>query len=245
MSNNELIHEIEESLKQDRLNALWKEYGPYIIGGAILAVVLTGIMSGWRAWNHSVNTRQTAVLVQALSEEDIPAALNKATGPLRPGARAVAWLTEGGVLLGKGKKEEALAVYTKAADDKALPALYGGLARLLSVRLEWSLEKKDADPEALITRLKPLLKDKGSAWHWHALVQAALIAAHDLNDYARAHEYLDAVRSGAGVPPSLLERAKALDLVYALKEENIKKDAVPAPAPAKEAARPSKKDAPQ
>jgi hypothetical protein len=226
---NELIHEVEEALKREELEKFWAEYRNYIIGGIVLAVLLTGVMSGWRAYTHKENTRDTALLVTAMSAEEdkIPAALEEAIPHLRPGHRALAFLAEGGALMQAGKRKEALAVYQKAAADK-LPGEWRDLATLLAVRTDWGLnDQKGRDAEELISRLKPLLNDEKSPWHYHAQLQAGLIAAHGLDDYARAHEYMKAVTDAEMVPPSLRERAKGLDHVYTLRMDEAKKTEKP------------------
>src|ERR1035437_9225301 len=108
---NELIHEVEESLRQEKLQAMWKEYGPYFIAGCILSVLFTAFSAGWRHHEYSVHAAQTAAITAALEDPDPAASLDKITGSLRPGARSLALLTEAGTLLQKDKKTEALAVY--------------------------------------------------------------------------------------------------------------------------------------
>ena len=34
--SNDLIQEVEDSLRQERTAQLWKEYGPYLVAGIIL-----------------------------------------------------------------------------------------------------------------------------------------------------------------------------------------------------------------
>lgn len=45
IENDLLIRELEESVKQDRLNKLWADYGSYIIGGAVIIVLATAFFS--------------------------------------------------------------------------------------------------------------------------------------------------------------------------------------------------------
>lgn len=215
MSNSEFIQEIEEDLQRERLVALWKEYGPTIITGIILAVLFTGALSGWRSWNTKVNTAQTKTLIEALKADNAGEALEAASADLRPTQRALAWLAAAGAALAADQPAKALAIYDRAATDKKLPALYRDLAIVQGTRLRWDLETDKADPHALLAILRPIIDDRENPWSAHAAIQGALIAAHGLSDYAQAHNFLAVVQRGDNIPPSLKERARALDQVYA------------------------------
>ena len=57
--SDEFMHEVHEDLRQQQLKEFWRENGNWIIGGALLAVVMTAGMaltaSGviWRAFTVS------------------------------------------------------------------------------------------------------------------------------------------------------------------------------------------------
>ena len=221
---NDLIHEVEESIKQERLEKLWKEYGSYLIAAAILAVLLTALFTGWRSWNEKVNISQTTALIEALDQENKPEALEQITGSLRPNHRAIARLTAAGLLLRDGKQEEALSSYRAAADDRDIQPVFRDLSRLMAVRLEWGMQKPDANPQALLAALQPIWEDGANPWRWHSHEQAALILAHAQNDYVNARAHLAKIIEAKDIPPSLQERARALDRVY------VQKIAAAAPA---------------
>ncbi|MCB1555988.1 MAG: hypothetical protein KDJ15_01610 [Alphaproteobacteria bacterium] len=210
--HNDLIHEVEESLKQERLAALWKEYGPYIIAGCVLAVLMTAAVTGWRSWNARVNQAQTAMIVAATDSEDVPAALGVVVGELRPGQRGIARLTAAGILAQEGKTEDARTAYEDAAVDKGLPAVWRDLATVMAVRLA----PAEASPVALLARLSPIMDDRDNPWRGHAALEAAVIAMHKMHDPAAARGYLAAVTEAEGLPPSLTGRAAALDHLYSL-----------------------------
>jgi hypothetical protein len=226
---NELIHEVEESLRQERLQAMWREYGPYIIGGAILAVLFTALSAGWRSHEYRINTAQTAAVIEAVTSPEPAAALGKITPTLRPGPRALAYLTEAGTLLQSDKNNEALAVYDRAAADKTVPEPFHSLAVLLEVRLAWSMKGKiDAQTlwplkgrdrieiaKTLLGQLQPLIANEKNPWHDYARIQAALITAHDLNDYSAARALLAPVKKESAGDSDLAKRASVLDQVYA------------------------------
>ena len=142
----------------------------------------------------------------------------------------LAFLTEAGPLLQNDKNNEALAVYDRAAADKTVPEPFHSLAVLLEARLAWSMKGKiDAQTlwplkgrdhveiaKTLLAQLQPLIANEKTPWHDYARVQAALITAHDLNDYSQARALLAPVKKEAGGGSSELgKRADVLDQVYA------------------------------
>ncbi len=216
-SDQNLLLEIEEALKREKTEKLFKEYGPYILIGSLLAVLFTGAISGYRAWETRVNAENTALLMQALTQQDQVKALSEVAPELRAGPRAIAQMTAAGVLVSQDKKAEAPALYTQVAEDKALPAIYRDLAALTVVRLTLSGEAKEADAASMLAKLQPLM-DKKNPWHNQARIESALISAHLQNDYKAARDYLaPVIAEGDKAPASVIQRARALDQVFGQK----------------------------
>ena len=65
--SDDLMLDVEESLRQERLKKIWDEYGSSLITGMILAVLITAFIVGWRSWNQKVDRAQTVVVVEAPS----------------------------------------------------------------------------------------------------------------------------------------------------------------------------------
>ncbi len=216
MSNNDLIQDVENAMRQERTEQMWREYGPYILGGALLAVILTAGISGYRAWDDSVNRGNTGQLLQAMESKDEVAALRAAEGGLRPGQKMLARFTVAGALLKDGKNDEALKEYQGIAADTALPAMYRDLGLWLSVRLDWSLHHDKTKAKALADALQPLIAENANPWNSHARIEAAQITARGLGDYKKARDLLAPVMADQTLPDSERQRAEALDHVYAL-----------------------------
>jgi hypothetical protein len=218
--SNELITDIEESIKREKLEQFWDENRNYIIACALLAVLLTGLMSAYRHYTQRAEGRSTALYLAALKETDKAGALVKAEPHLLAGQRAIAELTAAGVYADQGKLADALTEYKKLADAKNAPKTYRQLGALMSVRLGWAQEKDKAsakDADALITRLQPIWADSSSPWQWHAHYEAAQILADAKQDYKGANGHLNSIINAGNIPDSLRERAKALYHVYELK----------------------------
>ena len=153
-SDQNLILEIEEALKREKTEKLFTEYGPYILAGALLAILFTGIMSGYRSWESRANAENTALLMEAMDNKDQVKALEEVAPKLRPGQRAIALMTAANVLLSQDKPAEAKVIFGKTAADKALPAMYRDLAALMNVRLTLSGETKNVDAAGLLAQLQ-------------------------------------------------------------------------------------------
>ena len=210
--SNELIHDVEESLKQERLHALWKEYGPYLIGGVVIAILLTALISGYRTWEQKTGEAKTEILVDAMSVENVTESVDNIRGELGPGQRTVADLSKAGIHLSTDDRQAALLDLQSLAADKSTPQPYRDFARLQAVRLQTG----EAGSEALINELQPLLKDKDNIWHFHALYQAALIAGDTAQDYPQALDYLNQLfdERDDNVSEQLINQATALQAVY-------------------------------
>lgn len=232
---NDLVREVEDSIRQEQLQTFWKEYGPYLVGAAVLAVLLTAAVAGWRGWTGRIHAGETTALLQALDTKEAPAALEKAEAELTGGRRAAAGITAAGLLARDGKQKEAADRYRATAQDGDVPRDFRQFALLMAVRTEWAMEKDgkddvDSAAQGFLDSLQTVWSDESSPWRWHAFIQAALILAHDRQDYAQARRMLDPVLAAQGLAPSLAERARALDHVYALKESANRKKEEPAPA---------------
>jgi|GEM_PF-3302665 len=216
--SNELIHDIEDSIRQERLRALWKEYAPYIFGGILIAIVLTGVTTTYRSWDAKQNAQSTAILLQAMENDgNVAQLLSEAAAQLRPNHRALAYLSEAGIHLRDGNRSEALDVFKTAEADKKLPRLYHDLATLQAIRIEWSTKAEGVTTDDLLARLKPIAQRKNSPWHGQALIQSALIKAHDNNDYAGARADLKTIIESDKFTDPIKTRAASLDQIFALK----------------------------
>lgn len=241
MTTNELITEIEDALKRERMEKAAREYGPFILGGILIAIVLTGLFTGWQSWQKRQNGIYTAELLAA-SESANPADRMATTAEELGASQAlVAYLGAAGLHLQKGEKEQAIAQFQKAYAEKSGPGVLRDMALLQSVRLQWDVtpqESSEATANDLMKKIAPLVNNDSSPWQSHALLQAAMMAAHGLNDYDMALSYLDRMNADAAdadLLPPLRQRAMALKHLYGLKRPQDEEAAV---TPADAAANP-------
>src|SRR5687767_14090411 len=67
MSNETIFREVDEELRGDRLRALWKRFGPYIIGAAVAVVLVVAVNEGWTWWQNSNAARSSDQFYAALA----------------------------------------------------------------------------------------------------------------------------------------------------------------------------------
>lgn len=167
--DDNIIREVEEDLRRERYERLWKKYGPFVIGTIVVVLVS---MVGWQqfqAWQDRQRGREAEAFLAAadLLEDSKAAEAAKAFGELAAdagtGYRAMARLYEAEAHLEQGNPEDALAAFDALATDgsadpklRALAALKGSL-----------LLADSASPEELKKRLAPALRPN-SPWRYAA-----------------------------------------------------------------------------
>lgn len=137
MSNENFIREIDEELRSDQMRAFWKNFGPWIITLAVLAVVGTAGYEGYRWWSDSNSARSSDQFYSALAltdGTDVAAAQKALADVEATGTGAyplLAKFREAALLVKQGKTTEATAAYDAIATGST-DANIRGLALVLA-----------------------------------------------------------------------------------------------------------------
>lgn len=168
-----LLQEIEEDLQRQKIEALWKRFGPAILSVVAIIVLGTALVSGWRSHKISSQQERTAALFEILlKEEDQTNALAAFADSQDSTTQALlARLHEAALWAEKGEKEKAIGIYSALAADTSFPSVFRELAVLLSVQDQMDT----SDPARLQAQLEPLMKEE-SAWHLLAMESAGYLA---------------------------------------------------------------------
>ncbi|MCP5367085.1 MAG: tetratricopeptide repeat protein [Hyphomicrobiales bacterium] len=206
--HDSLLKEIDEELRQEHYAKLWKKYGNYVIGAAVLLVVAVAGYQGWRHWDLKNRQEMGDRFAQAITQSaNAPQDAAKTLSGLAEdggGYGLLARFQQAALLAKSGDTAGAAAAYEAIAKDGGTDALYQNLATLLSVltRLQ------TGDPDQLSQQLAPLTA-ADNPWRYSAQEAAALLALRG-GDTARARELLDALIADAGTPSGIRARAEAL-----------------------------------
>ena len=67
MSENNIFQEIQEDLDRQRLEALWKRYGSWVLVGMFAIVLGTALWTAWHSWHSERDQIATTALADLLS----------------------------------------------------------------------------------------------------------------------------------------------------------------------------------
>ncbi|MGC2415337.1 MAG: tetratricopeptide repeat protein [Stellaceae bacterium] len=211
---SDIFREIDEELRRDNLLKLWQRYGKYVIGVAVLAIVIAGGIVAWR--DHQASERRaqgerySSALALARAGKDGEAAKLFALLAGEGGGYSLLAAFEKAELLAKsGDKKAAVAAYDELAGASGIDPEFRSLAVLLSVTEGLA----EGDASAAIERLKPLTASD-NPWRASALdlTAAAKLKAGDRGGALAIYKEL---ADDLAAPQGL--RARAAEMAAALK----------------------------
>ncbi|UUR06793.1 tetratricopeptide repeat protein [Sphingomonas glaciei] len=210
-TSDTFIREVDESLRRDQAEAVFKRYGTWIIAAAVLLLVAAGGFLFWKnqqAEQAAVNSEQFSAILTEVGEgkssDDIARKLDVLAAEGNGSMSGAARLTRAALALQKSDRAAAIAQYRGLMDDGDVPQTVRDTA---SIRLT-QLEFDSLQPQQVIERLAPLAV-KDSAWYGSAgeLTALAMIKA---NRRREAASLLTGIAADTNVPASLRARAEQL-----------------------------------
>jgi len=235
---SDIFQEVEEDVRRERYEQIWKDYGNYIIA---LAVVIVLAVAGYQAWQRydlaqrqkiSDRYREASQAEEAgnliKAETDFASLAKDAPS----GYASLSKMHLAGVYLAEAKRDQAITLLREltASSD----AIISTAARL---RLAWALA--DASPKAELATLLQPLSAGDNPWRFAA---AEVLAYVDLKTGARAQaqaEYQQ-LSQETQAPAALRQRAAGIaEFLRANPNSGIAPAPAGPPLPAPAAAAPS------
>ncbi len=201
------IQEVSEELKRDRMLALWRRYGAFVIGAVILVVVAAAAMT-WQQQQRVAAARAVGGALISAAEAPDPAARAEAFAAIaasaKPGPALIARLSQAGALVEAGDREGAARIYDLVAQDGAQDPIYRDVAGFKALMLR----AEDMAPADRAAALAPFAAE-GAPLRLLAL-EARAVALLEAGDAAGARADLDAVLSDPRSTAEMRQRAGAL-----------------------------------
>ncbi len=212
----DIFKEVDEDLRRDNLEKLWKKYGFQIMGLAAAVVLGVAGVQGWQAYDldqrGKLSDRYGAARELAQGGEttaglDAMIDLSEATGDSYAGLAA---FEEARLRVESGDTGGAIALWDRIAEGSGLGPGFKEVATLFSI-----LHQIDSgDPAALRARLQPLAADS-QPFRSSARELLALIALGE-GDTAAARDLYTKISDDREAPAGL--RQRATQMLAALKE---------------------------
>ncbi len=228
MALSDIFREVEEEVRRERFEKIWKLYGDYIIAGVALVVIAVAGYELWQRYeaNQKLKASETFIAAQQLADSGNIAQASVAFGIVAKeapdGYAKLARLSQAGVLEIGGQRSEALAILKSVAKDDA--GLIGSVARL---RGGWILAADG--PRADLDQLVAPLADPASPWRFSA---REILAYADYHAGLNAKAQAEFETLGNDKDASLTLRRRCSAMAMFLKNGGMANfGTVPPPAP--------------
>jgi hypothetical protein len=178
---SDIFQEVEEEVRRERFEQLWKKYGNYFIAAAAALVLAVGGFEAWKAYDlnqrQQVSDRYQAAQALAASGKapEAEAAFLALSSDRHDGYATLAKFHLAGAYLAEGKRDQAVALLrelTQYSDPE--------IANAARLRLAWT--EADARPRPEIETILQPLTAMDSPWRFPA---AEVLAYVDLKSGSR------------------------------------------------------------
>lgn len=204
----DIFHEVEEDVRRERFEKLWKQYGDYVF--VAVAAVAIGV-AGYKLWDRyefqqKLNAAKAYTVAQEAADAgngaNAAATFAKLVKTAPRGYAAVSKLAEANSLMMAGNRSEAIALYKDIAakDTSAL----GNVAR---IRAAWAMV--EVAPRSDIEPLLAKLTAQTSEWRFMAH-EILAYSAYRTGAIQQAQKEFQALADDKDTPRALRGRANAM-----------------------------------
>ena len=211
---SDIFTEVDEDLKRERALKLWKQYGNYVIGGAVVIVAATAGYVAWEDYSRKQAEAAAAQYVAAVDEAkagqgaDATKALESIGRSGRGGYSVLARLEQAGLKVAAGDAAGAAAIYRQIAGDGGVDQDIRNAASVLA-GLDSIDNAAPHDPD------KDVASAAAPASPWRYLAwEAEALAALKAGEIDQARKLYAQISDDAQAPASL--RARAAEMLAAL-----------------------------
>jgi hypothetical protein len=207
VTDESLIREVDEEVRQDEYKKFWDRHGSKLIALATLLVLGVAAFEGWNYYQRTQAETASVVYLDAVKKaadgkyDDALAAL---AAVKHPGFEELGRLQKAAIVAAKGDVDKAIADYDSFIADKTVDPVLADLAR---IRQGYLLVDKST-PDELLTKLGMFDKD-GNAWR-HAAREIFGLAAYRVKDFTMADRYMNAIFTDPEAPQAIKQRAQVM-----------------------------------
>ena len=210
MSDDSFFREVDEELRSDRMKTIWKNYGKYLIGLAILIVLATAGYRGYEYWSSTQAARSGDAFLEALNlagqgkQEDALAALRDLEETGYGSYGDLARMRAATLLATMKDYRGAIAEYDEIGKDNSIAKAIRDSARIMAGYLlvdHGSYEEVSAQVEVLSGEGNPMR---------HSAREALGLSAWKAGDYDQANQWFTLIVNDNETPGDIRQRAEVL-----------------------------------
>ncbi len=211
-SDDGLIREVNEELREEQMKQLWQRYGGYVVGLALVIVIIVAGYQGWKQYDISTRSSEgeqfhTALqLLRSGSDAQAITAMRTLAGEASTGYGMLAQFQEAALLAKQGDAASAASIYKQIARENSGNVALSGLANILGVMVE--VNAGGYERQALELRLSTIAED-GHPYR-HSARELLGVIALDAGDAAKAREAFTQLAGDTSAPQGLRARASSL-----------------------------------
>jgi len=212
----DIFREVDEELKQERYEKLWRQYGKYVIGAAVL---LVAAVAGWKAWQSHQTSQRLAegerfaaaaeLLLEGKSGEasQVFAGLSADTGS---GYGVLARFYEASIEGGGDDPTKSIPIYDEIAANSSTPRSLRDLAKILGALQ--GLRSSTIDSKIIADRVRPM-SGAGKPYRHIALEILALAAMKSGDTQSARGHYREIVDEPAAASSIRTRAAQMLNIL--------------------------------
>lgn len=208
----DIFREIDEELRHERFEKLWRSYGRYAIAAVVIVVVGVAGFSGWKQYDESRQLEDGARFAAAKAllgdgkKQDAQALLTALARESGTSYGMLARFHVAALQADSGNSAGAVRAYDALAADTGIDKPLRDLAALLSALA--MANSPSGDAAAIAARLEPLAQP-GSPWRHSAFEVLGMIAQRS-GDGKKAREYYRRIVDDIAAPQGVRARASQM-----------------------------------
>jgi len=205
------IQEIDDELRQEKAEQIWKKYGNYIVGVVIVVVASVGGFQAWKAYDRNTRFEQgeqfaaAQVLLAEGKIQDALSAFRVISADSTAGYALLARFNEAALHFENGDVQAAVATFREIASDESVSSHYRDIAVLVGASRE--LEMSDGS-DVLLKRAAELATGAGP-WR-HSAAEIVALDALRSGKKEKAREMFEKIVADAAAPRGMQQRAREM-----------------------------------
>jgi hypothetical protein len=215
LSDESLFREVDEEVRRQKLEDLWKRWGNLFLTVSIAVILGVAGYKGWQYWEQRQAEQAARSYFAAVTlagqgkAEDASREFAKLAAGSHDGYAALASMNLATELAVSGKVDEAVKTYDQIASNAKLDPNLRNAARIRAAYLIIDRANRDE-----IAKRVSDLNAPNSVWRNEAREILAL-AAYKAGDYAGADRLMNDILSDQDSPPNLRQRAQLMTSLLA------------------------------